>query len=531
VGQEAELLEQAQQAVGAGQMAFFDDDFPAARAHLESAFKHFRDAGDLRSAARVAADIAEIHGDLLGNKSAARGWVARGMRLVEQIGPGVEAGYLELAMIACEIPDVVALGRSADRALALAIEFGDADLEVRALADSGLALVSQGRTREGFGRLDEAMAAISAGGVDPLVSGKSFCAMLSACDRAGELERASEWTRIVTESVLEPNDGRPRVLHTHCREAYGSVLCTIGRWDDGEAAILEALGPNGSASISHRVEAMTRLADLRLLQGRADEAASLLRPHEDQLQACGPLARLHTLQGDHDLAAATIARGLNELSGDHLRESVLVSLLVEVHLARDDIDGATAACARLSKAASESDTPVLRAMASLASGRVAAARADADVAMVALVEARDALAPDERPVLAGTIRYEMARVLAVTGDTAAAVSEARAALAIFDRLGAAVDRDRTAALLRNLGARAPAGGRTTRAHADTLTPREREVLDLLRQGLTNAEIGNRLFISAKTAEHHVGRVLTKLGVRSRAEAAALAVSLGPGEAG
>ena len=147
--------------------------------------------------------------------------------------------------------------RSADRALALAIEFGDSDLEIRALVDSGLALVPQGRTREGFGRLDEAMAAISAGGVDPLVAGKSFCAMLSACDRAGELERASEWTRIVTESVLEPNGGRPRVLHMHCREAYGSVLCTVGRWDDGEAAILEALGPDGSQSIGHRIEAMT----------------------------------------------------------------------------------------------------------------------------------------------------------------------------------------------------------------------------------------------------------------------------------
>ena len=92
-------------------------------------------------------------------------------------------------------------------------------------------------------------------------------------------------------------------------------------------------------------------------------------------------------------------------------------------------------------------------MASLAAGRVAAARADTDAAMAALVEARDALAPDERPVLAGTIRYEMARVLAATGETAAAVSEARAALAIFDRLGAVVDRDRTTALLRNLGAR------------------------------------------------------------------------------
>ena len=50
--------------------------------------------------------------------------------------------------------------------------------------------------------------------VDPLVAGKSFCAMLSACDRAGELERASEWTRIVTESVLE-RQRRPAARPPH----------------------------------------------------------------------------------------------------------------------------------------------------------------------------------------------------------------------------------------------------------------------------------------------------------------------------
>src|SRR5262249_27586433 len=172
-----ETLDRAQQELAAANQAFFEDDFAAARVHFEVAFKHFRDGGDLRSAVRVAAVLAEVHGDLLGNKSAGRGWAARGMRLVERIGPCVELGYLELASIACERPDVVELERSANRALALAIEFGDSNLEVRALADSGLALVSQGRTREGFSRLDEAMAAISTDEGDPVVASDGVSAM------------------------------------------------------------------------------------------------------------------------------------------------------------------------------------------------------------------------------------------------------------------------------------------------------------------------------------------------------------------
>jgi len=51
--------------------------------------------------------------------------------------------------------------------------------------------------------------------------------------------------------------------------------------------------------------------------------------------------------------------------------------------------------------------------------------------------------------------------------------------------------------------------------------RERQVLQLLCEGLTNSEIGQRLFVTTKTVEHHVGRVLAKLGVRSRGQAAAL----------
>lgn len=98
----------------------------------------------------------------------------------------------------------------------------------------------------------------------------------------------------------------------------------------------------------------------------------------------------------------------------------------------------------------------------------------------------------------------------------AAIAELEAAHQTFEELGARRGADQAAALLRALGGPAKTGPK----RKTILTRREDEVLELLAVGLSNSEIGERLFISAKTAEHHVGRILSKLGLRSRAEAAA-----------
>ena len=84
-------------------------------------------------------------------------------------------------------------------------------------------------------------------------------------------------------------------------------------------------------------------------------------------------------------------------------------------------------------------------------------------------------------------------------------------MAIFGRMDAPRDADEAAALLRGFGERPAA----PRHDEDPLTRREREVFGLLGEGLTNAEIAARLFISTKTAGHHVSSVLAKLGVRDR----------------
>lgn len=510
-----------------GGMAFGQDRFPDARRHFEVAFTGFREQGDLRSAVRMAAVMADLHQSVLGNASVAAGWIGRGHALLEQIGACVEEGYLALAVVACDRTDMDEVERDAALALELALEYGDPDLEARALADGGLALVTQGFIQEGFARLDQAMAAISAGEVSDLASaGKSVCAMLTACERAGDIARAEEWTRLSEEVMVRQYGGHPRVLRMHCRVAFGSVLCTVGRWSEAESELARALGPDSSLSNYHRSLSLGLLAEMRLLQGRFEDAAALIEPYQDRLALALPLARLHLYQGDPSLAVAVALRALGELRGDRLRAAPLLALLVEAQLARDDVAAARSHSERLRKLSDEVRSQAVSAEAAIAQARVEAHCGDDDSALSLYSRARLLLGAEGRPLLCGVIRLETAQIRASAGDRDGAVADARAALVTFERVGADLLSDRTGALLRYLGWTGRGGGRATPAASRTapLSARERDVLNLMRVGLTNNEIGARLFISPKTAEHHVGKVLSKLGVRSRAEAAAVATA-------
>jgi DNA-binding CsgD family transcriptional regulator/tetratricopeptide (TPR) repeat protein len=120
--------------------------------------------------------------------------------------------------------------------------------------------------------------------------------------------------------------------------------------------------------------------------------------------------------------------------------------------------------------------------------------------------------------------FEEAVALTWTGEPEAM----RSALDVFARIGSAPAAANVRRLLLRDGIRVPAarGPRpATRSHPAGLTKREAEVLDQLRAGLTNAEIARRLYLSPRTVDHHVSAILAKLGVSSRAEAAAQAAVL------
>jgi len=116
--------------------------------------------------------------------------------------------------------------------------------------------------------------------------------------------------------------------------------------------------------------------------------------------------------------------------------------------------------------------------------------------------------------------YERALVLGWYGTEL----DQREALAILDRMGAAPAAQALRRQMRERGVRAvPRGSRTsTRCNPLGLTRREAEILALLSEGLRNAAIARRLFVSTKTVDHHVSAILAKLGVPSRAEAVAIA---------
>jgi len=121
----------------------------------------------------------------------------------------------------------------------------------------------------------------------------------------------------------------------------------------------------------------------------------------------------------------------------------------------------------------------------------------------------------ELPLEEARARLDLAHALTAERPIMAQV-EARAALTMFQGLAASRDAQAATSLLRRLGVRGHTGPRGDGA----LTEREKEVLDLLGEGLSNTDIAARLYISRRTAEHHVSNILAKLGLASRAEATA-----------
>jgi DNA-binding NarL/FixJ family response regulator len=512
----AVTIEESPEALdGLGRTLWWLRESEQAVVHRERAYSGFRRDGQLPRAARIALWLSREYALVWGNHAAANGWLARAERLLADVAPGAEQGWLDLARSE-RAPEPVESARLAAAALDVAVGTGDVDLELRALAQLGLAEVSSGKLDEGLARLDEAMAAATGGEAATLETFADVsCTLMLACERADDAERPRQWAEVF-EAFTRKYDHI--ALLAFCRTCCADVYAANGRIDAAEAELLAALRELEEAGQQARcVHPAARLAEIRVLQGRFEEAEQFLSGFEDQPDAVQAAAALRLARGEPQAAAAVLERRLDELGHSNLLAAQPLAQLVEASIAAGDLGAAGAAAAELSKIAETSGRDRAHALAAFAAGRVAAASDDPS-AHELLRRALNLFAGLPQPLEAARARLELARSLArLTPEVA--IDYARRARSDLEALGAEREADEAAALMRELGAKGRAGPR----EFGRLSKRELEVLRLLGEGLTNSEIAKRLFISPKTAEHHVGRIYGKLQLRTRTELAAYAV--------
>ena len=504
---------------GLGQALYLQRDYSDAIKQHERAYAAYRREGQTVAAARVARILAWITGNVLGDWAVQNGWLARALRILAELGEDApEHGWVLIIRSYTE-PDASAREAMFREAITIGRRFADPNIEIESLASlAGLYLMT-GRDNEGLALLDESMAALCAGELTEIASVDNlFCGLFWACELVNDVVRADQWMRATAEVMASRN-----VVGAFCRAHYGGILTAAGRWHEAEVQLIDAARHFDRGMPERRAAAIIRLADLRVRQGRLEEAGQLLKGLEQHPDAVRTLAAFHLARGD-----VALARDLLERATEGADEKVaaigastmlgpLLAQLVDVYLEQGCIPEAEQAAQRLHRIAQAQHGTYLPAAAALAQGRVCVASGRGD-ARACLSAALDGFAKSQLPMELARTRLEMAYALAERSPEVA-IAEAKAALEDFERLDAARYADAAGALLRSLGAPIRTGPKGFGA----LTRREAEVLELIGAGLSNSEIGDRLYITRKTVEHHVGNVLSKLGLRNRAEAAGYAL--------
>jgi tetratricopeptide (TPR) repeat protein len=428
-------------------------DIDAAIEQLSAEIRDFTAAGENRNAAMACVRLGDLYGNALYNLTAARAWFSRATRLVAGEPPCIEQGWVALAAMGCDVDDPAELLERAELALELSRKFGDVNLEMKALADSGLAHVQSGDVGTGMALLDEALA-LACGPVDDVgAAGRSICSFFTACYFAADFDRAETWADTLRRrGLLGKSAGAPVFLSNHCDSVQATALCELGRWGDAEAVLTQAIEDFAVAMQARSWHPEIALAELRIRQGRLAEAEMLLLGKDGHFQALLPATCLHLARGDYELARATAIRGLRAIGDDRLRATELLAALVDTELGAGDVAAAEAACADLLSRSGEIDVPGVRARVAAARARVLATRGDPIAAISTLETALDALPLAGASLHRGSLLLQVARLHESVGNHAAAkVEGGRAAaafasldvvlspedLAFFDRLGVA----------------------------------------------------------------------------------------------
>lgn len=440
-------------------------------------------------------------------------------------------------------------GEVARRALATAMTVGATEQEVEAKITLAGSLVYEGDVEGGLGLYREAGEQARDAGL----SWSSARACINQSDAMLMLSRYQEAVDAVDQGLaLAEEAGYGRTVAAYMRGNKAEALLRLGKWEEAT----ECVAPGTAAPGVHAGGLLLVRAELNLLSGRAAAAEADLTDARRQLrtsqtaQFALPLAlveaELARSSGRLDRAGEIVRRALaRESAGEEQRFRWPVMSLG----ARVEADRIVAAHdqgqpaledaeRRIGELRAEADsmpilTPADRGHQALI--RAEHSRAQRAEEARAWTQAADACRNmnEAYPLAYSLLRH--AEAASADGDSAAAVASAAEAVRLTRAMGAKPLLEEIEALTRRARMRIDdEEGRASqtapgRAPTETyelerlgLTAREAEVLALIADGRSNSQIAEELFISRKTASVHVSNILSKLGVATRVEAAALA---------
>ncbi len=430
----------------------------------------------------------------------------------------------------------------ADEAVAAAAEVGDRRLERTILADRASLHLLTGQIERGIAELTEMLE-------DPgdLTTTGMAGYLVTGYYRLGHFEEAVATAQRVRQEVGDVRAAPMTAAFPNMVSAQ-SLMC-LGRWDEAQAAIDEALDLGLGLNTRATLESMAgALAVWRGDTDRAVRLAEAISTSQDVSPMSGWAggywlrAEVAAARGDHAGVRQILAPVWDRPDLDVCHEMVYRQLLVA---ARAEADAARLARAVRDPAALQTGCEVIAKVSEVAdrinhpTPFVQTMRAYLHAEM-SRFEGSDDPEPWHRALAAepqmvydrAWALLRLAEIQCRAGDRDQATVALREAYVIAADLGARplvgeIDALATRARV-DLGTHRPdlPAPDTDPARTFGLTEREREVLSLLCEGDTNAEIATRLFISPKTASVHVSHILTKLNATSRTHAAAIAHRLG-----
>lgn len=464
----------------------------------EHAYRAYRAAGRDVDAARMACWLGTDSVDFRGQAAVAAGWLRRARELLAGHEDTPEYGWLcihEAEKLLWAGQTDAAIAR-AEEALGLAQQLRSADMRFLASATIGLARVLAGHPGDGADLLEEAGAAAVAGEFEEdWAAGWSCCYLYYGLEQIQDFGRASEWNH----SIQAWAGDRFDAMNHLCRAHHAGVLMLEGRWAEAETGLQLAVAKLAQLRPPAAAEATARLGELRRRQGRLEDAMALFEAATGHPLACLGVGEICLGRGD--------ATGARDRAEEYLRDDFVartttraggLSLLARAAAEAGDIAAAENALADLAEANSEVGSSFAMATHAWVSGLVAMSAGDVDRARIAAEDAIRLLQRVGAPWEEAQARRLLADVLHSLGRDQDSV-----------RASAAADRI-VAALLGDV-------------RPTVLTARERQVLSLVADGLTNNDVAARLTISEHTVNRHMTNVLTKLGVSSRSAAVAAAM--------